>query len=40
MGEMSMAFLVICIFLLIEALNGAFEVQLFQGFICTPYQRH
>ena len=23
-----------------EALNGAFEVQFFQGFIFTPYQRH
>ena len=23
-----------------EALNGAFEVQIFQGFIFTPYQRH
>ena len=23
-----------------EALNGAFEVQVFQGFIITPYQRH
>ena len=23
-----------------EALNNAFEVQFFQGFIFTPYQRH
>ena len=23
-----------------EALNGAFEVQFFQGLIFTPYQRH
>ena len=23
-----------------EALNDAFEVQIFQGFIFTPYQRH
>ena len=23
-----------------EALNDAFEVQFFQGFIFTPYQRH
>ena len=23
-----------------EALNGTFEVQFFQGFIFTPYQRH
>ena len=32
-----MIFLVTCIF---EALNGAIEVQFFQGFIFTPYQRH
>ena len=23
-----------------EALNGAFEVEFFQGLIFTPYQRH
>ena len=28
------------IFTLFEALNDAFEVQFFQGFIFTPYQRH
>ena len=39
-GEMSTVFLV-TIFPLFEALNGAFdEVQFFQGFIFTPYQRH
>ena len=27
-------------FRIFEALNGAFEVQFFQGFIFTPYQRH
>ena len=35
-----MVFLVTCRFSLFEALNGAFEVQVFQGFIFTPYQRH
>ena len=28
------------IFAFFEALNGAFEVQFFQGLIFTPYQRH
>ena len=28
------------IFAFFKALNGAFEVQIFQGFIFTPYQRH
>ena len=27
-------------FCFFEALNGAFEVQFYQGFIFTPYQRH
>ena len=27
-------------FCFFEALNGAFEVQFFQGFIFTPHQRH
>ena len=35
-----MVFLVTRIFSLFEALNGAFEVQFFQGLIFTPYQRH
>ena len=37
MREMSMAFLVTCIFRLFESLNNAFEVQFVQGFIFTPY---
>ena len=39
-SEMSMVYTVTCLFSLFEALNGAFELQIFQGFICTPYQRH
>ena len=38
MGKMSMVNLVTCLFF--EALNDAFELQFFQGFIFTPYQRH
>ena len=39
-GEMSMVNPVTCLFSLLEALNDAFEVQFFQGFIFTPYHRH
>ena len=31
---------VTCLFFTFEALNDAFEVQFFQGFIFTPYRRH
>ena len=34
------AILATCLFHSFEALNDAFEVQFFQGFIFTPYQRH
>ena len=39
-GNEYMVNLVTCLFSLFEALNDAFEVQFFQGFIFTPYQRH
>ena len=37
-GEMSKINPVTCLFHLFEALNNAFEMQLFQGFIFTPYR--
>ena len=39
-GEMNMIFLVTCLFSLFWRINGAFEVQFFQGFIFTPHQIH
>ena len=40
MAENEYGNLVTCRFSPFEALNDAFEVQFFQGFIFTPYQRH
>ena len=39
MGGNEYGNLVTCLFSLFEALNNASEVQFFQGFIFTPYQR-
>ena len=37
MGEMNVVNPVIVYYYFFEAVNDAFEVQLFQGFISTPY---
>ena len=38
--EMTRKILLLVDFHIFEALNGGLEVQFFQGFIFTPYQRH